>query len=132
MKSHGLAVRERSERGIDSWVLESGDDVSDTREDVVGGAGTRHLDLSWKPRDCIADASGAGFPNPDRVAAIGVESGSDVPTLDAVGGPTSSGLGFDVCKYTDTRGCDWGAIEVKRSMEVRPSREFWVDAAATK
>jgi hypothetical protein len=59
------------------------------KDEVVGG-GEGHGNFSWKPRDSIADALGAGLPDPNFVATIRIHSGSSAPAIGGMRGPSSA------------------------------------------
>ena len=56
-------------------------DVGDPGEDEVIRGGEGHRDLRGEPGDCVANAFGAGFPNPDGVATVRIEGWARVPTV---------------------------------------------------
>ena len=83
----GFGVRKWGEWGAWARMLESMGDIAQTRYDGVGTGTGRHSYFGGEPRDGIADAKGASFFNPQRVAAIGFHCWAAVESVEAVSGP---------------------------------------------
>jgi hypothetical protein len=71
-------------RGCGGWrrIAKGLEDVFDT--DHVIGRGDWHGELLRKPSESVRDALLASGPVPGAVAAIGLESRADVPTIDTM------------------------------------------------
>jgi hypothetical protein len=63
---------------------ESFDDVAGTGDDEIDRRGKGHGHVFREPLQCLADALAPCFPYPGAVAAVGMESGADVPAVGAV------------------------------------------------
>jgi hypothetical protein len=73
-----------------------------------------HRYLGGKPRQRVADAHGAGIPQPHGVGPVGVKCWPDIPAVRTVGRPGGAFAGFNMYYYLVPRrecmgwprGCD--------------------------
>jgi hypothetical protein len=105
--------------------------VGEAGKDEVVGGGEGHGNFSWKPRDSIANAFGAGLPDPNFVATIQIHSGSSVPAIGGMWGPSSALGRFVVHEDADARWCEGGPIVIEDPVKLRPGRELGIEARAS-
>ena len=106
-------------------------DVLEAGQNQIGRRAWWNRHFGGKPCDGVTCAFGAGFPNPNVVATIGIQGGSNIPTNEAMRGPSSSFVGLFVGDHAASGGSERGTIVVERSIDLCPSRELGVDARAT-
>ena len=121
-KGFGEGVGEWRKRGAWTWVGEGIGDVAKGSSDDLDCGTVGHLDLCWEPGEGVADADGAGFVDPNFVAAIGFEGGSDVPPIKSMWCPCFAVCGFfmgDDSTTNRSKGC---SVEVEVAMDLCMSR----------
>ena len=115
-----LAISSEGQWGPRRWVLERRHDVLDACQDQFGGVGEGHGDFGREPGDCVADANLASLPNPTLVTAVGVQSRTHVPAVNAVWRPGLSDVGVLVDQDADARRRKWRPVEVKGTTDLGP------------
>ena len=78
--------------------------------------------------DGATHTGGVGFRDINRVATIMFGGGTDVPTVDTVGGPSATLIGCFVKNHLGAEGCERRAVEVEGAVEVCFSGEAGVEA----
>ena len=74
-----------------------------------------------------------GVPHPYSVAAVGFHSRAHIPAVKSMRRPPAccAVLGFGVDKDPTTRGRQGDMVVIVFSIDLCPSRQFWVNAQAT-
>lgn len=112
-------------------MLQGKSDVVETGENQVIRGGERHGNLGREPRDGVGDAFGTGIPQPDRVTAVGIKGGADIPPVEGMGGPGGTLGGLVVDKDADAGRGNRRAVEVEVAEELSPRRQFGIEPGAT-
>jgi hypothetical protein len=100
------------------------DDVVDTGDDEVSGEGEGHCDLGREPGEGVGDLLTSGVPyHPHHVAAVGFESGADIPAVTAVGRPRISFGGFFVGEDANAGRGKERLVEIKIALELCPGKQ---------
>ena len=75
----------------------------------------------WEPLERVSDPFVAGAGDPSAIAAVRVESRSNIPTFNTMGSPGLSVLRFHMDADFDARWGQWSAIEINRTIDLGPS-----------
>jgi hypothetical protein len=105
-------------------------DVMEASKDEVGRGCKRHCDFGGEPGDSVGDALGTGLPDPDGVAAIGVEGWAEVPAVEGMRGPGGAIAGLVMDEDSNARWGNRRAIKVKGAVHLGPCRELGIKAGA--
>ena len=72
-------------RGCWGRILEGMEDVLDASNNQVRGQGNGHAKFGWEPNNGVTYAFGTRVPEPNIVAPVGIEGGTDVPAVKFMG-----------------------------------------------
>ncbi len=103
-------------------------DVGNACLDIIDGQCCGHGDFGWQPCHSVSDTLGLCVRGPYCVAAVRVEGGSEVPTVNPMGGPAAVYHGLVMDDDADARRGNRCSIKIKRTMKLRPGRQTWVYA----
>ena len=81
----------------------------------------------WEEIDCLGCAFRPRLWDVDAVAPVVFRGATDVPAVDAVGGPSASMVGCIVHKDFCARRSKRGAIEIEGSVELGFGGQAWVN-----
>ena len=123
-----VGIREGRERGLRGRVFQSVNNILEAGDNGVGGRTVGHFNFGGAPRDGVTDADGAGFPNPNLPASVGIEGGADMPTIQTMWGPGGSFVGFVVREDAAAGGAKGRTIELERTVELGAGGDVGVDA----
>ena len=106
-------VAKLSKRGGRPWVGEGLCQGLRCDDGCIDGACFRHWALVWKKLHCFGSEIGSGLWNIESVAAIVFRGGTQIPSVNPMGGP-SAAVGGDLenLGFFPWR-CKGGSIEIK-------------------
>ena len=81
-----------------------------------------------KKGDSVTDSLSSGLVDVDAVASTVFHCWAQMPSINSMGCPGSSFIGFFVHQHSGAWRCQWGAVEVKGSKQLCMSGELGVDA----
>ena len=83
------------------------------------------------PSDCVRHALGSHFPSVHFATSTRVHRQSEAPCVNCMRCPSLTLIWFDVDKDVGTGWGDRVLVEITVTMDLHPSRQFWVHAAAS-
>ena len=107
----GLGVWWRKQRVVLA-LSEGSSEIFGVGEKDVGGAGSGHGKVVWKPVNYVGDADGIGGQDPDVVAAVVMKTRADVVTACGVDGESLSAFGAFMGVDFDAGWSKWCLVEI--------------------
>jgi hypothetical protein len=104
------------------------EDVTDASNDEIGGRGKWHGHVLWEPGKGVGYVLSGGAPHPSAIAAVEIEGGSYIPSVNTMGGAGFSKFGLFMDEDSSARWCKGGVFEVEVAKELLVSGEFRVEA----
>jgi hypothetical protein len=82
-----------------------------------------------EPCEGVGDTLRTGVTCPDAIAAVMVEGGTQVPSMDGMGSPGAPGRGFFMDEDPDARRCKRGTVKVENATDMGIGGEVGMEPA---